>query len=92
MVSLVDRYGVRHQIDLEAWVSFCCEWVVRETDGSCSGTAERHVETQTAMPVHELGSMRTHYVAGRGYVRDEEATFGESDEPITCLTCVAGPQ
>ena len=89
VTSLLDRHGLRHEIDLETWVSSCFQWVVRETHGDCTGIAEHHCEVQTAVPVWVLGSAQRHWVAGRDRVKDEEATFTDSEEPITCLQCIA---
>lgn len=91
MVSLLDRHGVRHAIDLEAWVSDCYAWVVKEhTLGGRTGVAELHVDKPTSVPVHLLGSSRVEYIPGRTTFVADVAEFGPSDEPITCLTCVAG--
>jgi len=89
MISLLDKHGVRHSIDLEAWVSGCAEWVVQETDGKCSGRALRWETEPTANRVYTMGSHKAEYVAGTRSVPTEEARFDEIDAPITCLACVA---
>lgn len=91
MISLLDRDGLRHEIDLETWVSKCCRWVVTEA-GYDSGWAEEHIETTTYTPVHGLGSYQTHYVAGRTTVKGEMRQFEESPEPITCFGCIAAEE
>jgi len=90
MISLLDAYGVRHSIDLEAWVSGCVVWVVEEMTPHGNGRAIRYATERTATPVYTLGGQHVEHVAGIRGLHAEEARFGESDEPITCLACVAG--
>ena len=90
MTSLVGRDGLRHEIDLEAWVSGCCEWVVRNANDDGHGTAEHITTTSSFTPMRSLGDYRTHYVAGPPQrIADEVASFAPSEEPITCLQCIA---
>jgi hypothetical protein len=89
MMTLLDREGLRHEIDVEHWVSRCCQWVVIEL-GVDTGFAERHIEVATAVAVHFLGSSRTEHIAGRDYKRGEALPFSESSEPITCFWCIVG--
>lgn len=87
-ISLLDPEGVRHEIDLETWVSYCYVWVVKETDGGCHGKAVRNREAASWMPVNVMGSQKTEYVPGVSTVVDAECRFGPSELPITCLLCL----
>ncbi len=91
MISLLDRQGVRHEIDLETWTSRCFAWVVVESDGKCSGKAELHIQVPSLTPVQELGSTKTHFVPGMSSAKADEMPFDESDEHITCLSCIGEP-
>lgn len=88
-LSFVDRHGLRHQIDFESWISWCAQWVVKNMSEDRSGVIEHRVSQRTYNPVHTLGGHQVHYVGGTTTVTDEEATYSPSEEPITCLMCIA---
>jgi hypothetical protein len=88
VTSLLDRHGLRHEIDLETWVSKCVQWVVTD-EAAGKGLAVLHIETTTYTQVNTLGSAQAHWVAGRGVEKGEVRPFEESSEPITCFACIA---
>jgi hypothetical protein len=88
VISLVDRHGLRHEINLDTFVSECWAWVVREEHNN-SGIAEHRITVPTQHPIYSMGDHRAHFVAGTTTFADEEAVFDESEEPITCIQCVA---
>ena len=87
-MSLLDTQGLRHEIDLEAWVSKCGRWGVIEA-GYGSGLAEEHIETTVYTPVYHIGAFRPSFVAGINTMKGETRPFWESPEPITCFGCIA---
>lgn len=90
ILSLLDRNGLRHEIDSEMWVSMCLAWVVTEMDKDGDGHAELRIEAPLDIPVYALGSPRVHYVAGITSVSVDKLPFGRSCEHITCLKCIGG--
>lgn len=89
-ISLLDPEGVRHEINVETWVSHCCTWVVQQMEGRCTGRAARYREERTAIPIQTLGSTKTEYVAGVRTTPDAEQVFDEHPAPILCIACIGG--
>ena len=80
-ISLVDEHGVRHEVDFPLR-TYCRQWMVTSTDPVASGCgcAERCITVRTALPLHALAEVR---------IEGSEVPFGPSDEPITCIQCLA---
>jgi len=80
-ISLVDEHGVRHEVDFPLR-TYCRQWIITSTDPvqGASGCAERRIMVHTALPLHALAE---------GRIEGSEVPFGPSDEPITCIQCLA---
>lgn len=91
-ISLLDPEGVRHEIDIEAWISYCYVWVVQVVNEDKSGVAVRNREAPSYIPVNVMGEMKPKYIPSVTSVVDCEARFAPSPLPITCLLCLGEPR